>query len=69
MEQNTAHLELSEEQKKQIEQTPWNIQFSYKEKSIKITLKNAEDILKLGESFNEWLLKSGIETVTEKKYL
>lgn len=40
---------------------PWGIQFTWKDKSVKITLKNGEDMFKIAEMLSALLKSNGIE--------
>ena len=40
---------------------PFNMGFSWEDKSVNITLKNGNDIFKLANAFMEWLDKNEIE--------
>ena len=50
----------------EIPDVPFNITFSCKENSIKLTLNNSEDILKIGLLFSEILNENGIYHIVEK---
>ena len=50
----------------QTPEVPFNITFSCKENSIKLTLNNPEDILKIGLLFSEILNENGINHIVEK---
>lgn len=47
-------------------QKPWNIQFSWSDKHVEITLKDGNDLLKIGELLSDLLTKNGIENTLEK---
>lgn len=47
-------------------QKPWNIEFTWSDKHVKITLKNGNDLLKIGELLSDLLTKNGIENTLEK---
>lgn len=48
-----------------IEPEPWGVQFTWKDKSVKITLKNGEDLIKVAEMISGLLTASGIENTLE----
>ena len=48
-----------------IEAQPWGVQFTWKDKSVKITLKNGEDLIKVAEMISGLLTASGIENTLE----
>ena len=45
---------------------PFNISFSYKSDTIKITLVNGEDLLKIAMLLSELMTKNGIQNKIEK---
>lgn len=46
---------------------PWSVEFTWDNKSVKITLKKGEDLLKIGEILSELLTSNGIENTLETK--
>ena len=44
-----------------VKPTPFNISFSWDDKSVTVTLKDGNDIFKLAKAFMEWLDKNEIE--------
>jgi hypothetical protein len=57
---------MEQSDKIQKPEVPFNITFSCKENSIKLTLNNPEDILKIGLLFSEILNENGINHIVEK---
>jgi hypothetical protein len=48
-----------------LEPIPFGITFTWKNKDVKITLKNGEDVIKLGREFANFLDKIHIEHTVE----
>ena len=48
-----------------LEPTPFSILFRWKGSEVKLTLKNGEDILKVGKVFSEMLSENGVEHTIE----
>jgi hypothetical protein len=44
---------------------PWGVQFTWKDKSVKVTLKNGEDLIKVAEMLSGLFTASGIENDLE----
>ena len=44
---------------------PWGVQFTWKDKSVKVTIKNGEDLIKVAEMISGLLTASGIENTLE----
>ena len=48
-----------------LEPTPFSISFRWRDSEVKLTLKNGEDILKVGKLFSELLSENGVEHTIE----
>ena len=48
-----------------VEAQPWGVQFTWKDKSVKVTLKNGEDLIKVAEMISVLLTANGIENTLE----
>ena len=48
-----------------LEPTPFSISFRWMDSEVKLTLKNGEDILKVGKLFSEMFSENGIEHTIE----
>lgn len=51
----------------EILQEPVSITFYWNDNSVKVQLKNAEDVLKLADILSKMLTENGIENTIEKK--
>lgn len=50
-----------------IQPKTFSVQFSFQEKSAKITLTNGEDLIKIAELMSGFLTANGIKNILEKK--
>ena len=48
-----------------LEPTPFSISFRWRDSEVKLTLKNGEDILKVGKLFSDLLSENGVEHTIE----
>ena len=48
-----------------LEPTPFSISFRWMDSEVKLTLKNGEDILKVGKLFSDLLSENGVEHTIE----
>ena len=48
-----------------LEPTPFSISFRWRDSEVKLTLKNGEDILKVGKLFSDMFSENGIEHTIE----
>jgi hypothetical protein len=48
-----------------LEPTPFSISFRWRDSEVKLTLKNGEDILKVGKLFSDIFSENGIEHTIE----
>ena len=48
-----------------LEPTPFSISFRWMDSEVKLTLKNGEDILKVGKLFSDLLSENGVEHIIE----